>query len=81
MASRINLEVGREIRNHGYCAGLQTWLVVDDGITLRELFNKTEQHARKLCYKRGEKFVEVMIRRIEKDYTGSPDQTLFGIEL
>ena len=81
MASRINLEVGRRIGNLGYSGGLHTWLVLDDGITLRELFSQAEQHARELCHKRGEEFVEVMICRIEKDYTGSSDQTPFGVEL
>ena len=81
MAHRVNLEVGRNIKNHGYYRGLNTWIIVDGSITIDELYTRAEKRAKDLCVKRGEEFVEVIINGIQKDYAGSQDTSPLGIEL
>lgn len=73
MPHRVELEIGRKVEGYGYYRGLYTYLVINDGLTIGELLEQAEEHAKYICSWRQEKFVEVMIRSIQKDYSGEPD--------
>jgi len=89
MGHRIEIEIGRNSKKEGwsdvtrsresykeYECGLYTWFMVDDSITLGELFRHAEQHAKEVCLKRDDEFVDVMIHSIHQNYKRSDDTSL-----
>jgi len=49
-----------------YSRGLYTSFMVDDSITLEELFKQAEHNAKEVCLARDEKFVDITIHSLIK---------------
>ena len=86
--NRIEIEIGRKTDEEGwsnitkrresykeYGRGLYTSFIVDDSITLGELFSQAEQYAREVCLNYGDEFVDFTIYSIQQNCTRLEDES------